>query len=423
MPSLDKFIVRGGNRLQGNITVSGAKNASLALMPATLLASGVSRLSNTPRLRDISTMSTLLETMGVRVKHPGTVLELDTREVKNFEAPYELVKKMRASFYVLGPLLGRFGEARVSYPGGCAWGPRPVDLHLKALEQLGATIEIEGGYVLARTKRLRGADITFDISSVGATGNTLMAAVLAKGTTVIRNAATEPEITQLAGFLSRMGARIDGIGSNCMTIEGVDELHAADDSNIPDRIEAGTFLAAAAATGGSITLENVSPQHLTAVLAKFRDAGCDVSHTENSISLNAPDALQAVNVSTAIYPGFPTDMQAQWMALMTKAPGTTTVTDTVYFDRFNHVPELQRLGARIEVTKNTAIIRGVERLNGATVMSTDLRASASLIIAGLMAESSTEILRVYHIDRGYEAIELKLRNLGADIQRVDSEDY
>lgn len=423
MPSLDKFIIRGGNRLKGNITVSGAKNASLALMPATLLASGVSRLSNTPRLRDISTMSILLETMGVGVKHPGTVLELDTCNVHTFEAPYELVKKMRASFYVLGPLLGRFGEARVSYPGGCAWGPRPVDLHLKALEQLGATIEIEGGYVLARAKRLRGADITFDISSVGATGNTLMAAVLAEGTTVIRNAATEPEITQLAGFLSRMGAHIDGIGSNCLTVEGVDALHAADDSNIPDRIEAGTFLAAAAATGGSITLENVTPEHLTAVLAKFRDAGCEMSHTENSITLKAPDMLKAVDVSTAIYPGFPTDMQAQWMALMTRAPGTSTVTDTVYFDRFNHVPELQRLGARIDVTKNTAIIRGVERLNGATVMSTDLRASASLIIAGLMAERSTEVLRVYHIDRGYEAIELKLRNLGADIQRVDSEDY
>ncbi|MBN1448941.1 MAG: UDP-N-acetylglucosamine 1-carboxyvinyltransferase [Bacteroidetes bacterium] len=420
---MDKFIIRGGNRLSGSVTISGAKNASLALMPATLLAGGSCRLENTPRLRDISTMSTLLETMGVVIRHPGTTLELDTANITSFEAPYQMVKKMRASFYVLGPLLGRYGQARVSYPGGCAWGPRPVDLHLKALEALGAEIEIEAGYVVARAPRLEGCDFTFDVSSVGATGNTLMAAVLAKGTTVLRNAAVEPEITQLAHFLVRMGARIEGIGTHVLTIEGVDDLHPADDTNIPDRIEAGTFLAAAAIAGGSVTLERVDPDHLSTVLARFRDAGCSVDTETDRIHIHSDGCLQPVSVTTDIYPGFPTDMQAQWMAMMTVAPGRSIVTDTVYHDRFNHVPELQRLGARIEVNGNSAVIHGSDRLTGATVMSTDLRASASLIIAGLIADGTTEVLRVYHIDRGYEAIELKLRNLGADIQRVDSEDY
>jgi UDP-N-acetylglucosamine 1-carboxyvinyltransferase len=420
---MDKFIIRGGNALKGSVTISGAKNASLALMPATLLCHGVCRLENTPRLRDITTMSQLLESMGVAIRHPGTTLELDTSNVHSREAPYELVKKMRASFYVLGPLLGRYGNARVSYPGGCAWGPRPVDLHLKAMQELGATIDIEAGYVVATASRLRGADITFDISSVGATGNTLMAAVLAEGVTTIRNAATEPEITQLAGYLQRMGAIIHDIGTNQLTIEGVDELHAANDRNIPDRIEASTFLAAAAATGGEVTLERVDASHLTAVLAKFRESGCSISVNDTSITLKAPKRLRPVNITTAIYPGFPTDMQAQWMALMTGAQGSSFITDTVYSDRFNHVAELQRLGARIDVTRNSALVHGAAELRGATVMSTDLRASASLIIAGLVAKGNTEVLRVYHIDRGYEAIELKLRDLGADIQRVDSEEY
>ncbi|MCB2204145.1 UDP-N-acetylglucosamine 1-carboxyvinyltransferase [bacterium] len=423
LPSLDKFIIRGGNRLQGSVTISGAKNASLALMPAALLTSGRCRLANTPRLRDISTMSQLLETMGVEIRHPGTTIELDTSRVHSHEAPYEMVKKMRASFYVLGPLLGRYGHARVSYPGGCAWGPRPVDLHLKAMEALGAEISIEGGYVIAQARALQGTEIDFEISSVGATGNALMAAVLAKGQSVLRNAAVEPEITQLASFLVRMGARIDGIGSNCLTVEGVDELHPADDSNIPDRIEAGTFLAATAATGGEVTLENVQHEHLSVPLDMLRQAGCEIAVTENTITLRSEGSLQPVDATTSIYPGFPTDMQAQWMAMMSTAGGSSVVTDTVYFDRFNHVPELQRLGARIDVTKNVAIVHGVDHLTGATVMSTDLRASASLIIAGLIARGSSEVLRVYHIDRGYEAIELKLRNLGADIQRVDSEDY
>jgi UDP-N-acetylglucosamine 1-carboxyvinyltransferase len=420
---MDKFIIRGGNRLSGTVRISGAKNATLALMPAAILSGGVCRLENTPRLRDISTMSALLERLGAGIKHPGTTLELDCSEINNHEAPYELVKKMRASFYVLGPLLGKFGHARVSYPGGCAWGPRPVDLHLRAMQQLGAAVEIEEGYVVARAARLKGAVISFDVSSVGATGNALMAAATALGTTVITNAAIEPEITQLAQFLTRMGARIDGIGSNRLTIEGVDELRPADDRNIPDRIEAGTFLTAAAAAGGEITVTDVVPQHLEAVLARLEGAGCAVERGEDTITLRRDGPLKAVDVTTAIYPGFPTDMQAQWTALMTTAEGASLITDTVYLDRFNHVPELQRLGASVDVSRNTAVVRGVPRLAGAKVMSTDLRASASLIIAGLIAHGQTEVLRVYHIDRGYEAIELKLRNLGADIQRLDSEEY
>jgi UDP-N-acetylglucosamine 1-carboxyvinyltransferase len=420
---MDKFIIRGGNRLNGTVEISGAKNATLALMPAVLLSGGVCRLSNAPRLRDISTMSALLEQMGMGIKHPGTTLELDASAITHFEAPYDLVKKMRASFYVLGPLLAKFGSAKVSYPGGCAWGPRPVDLHIKALQKLGAEIEIEQGYVLAKAKRLHGATITFDVSSVGATGNTLMAAVLAQGGTIINNAAVEPEITQLANFLVAMGARIDGIGTNHLHIEGVDALHPADDDNIPDRIEAGTYLTAAAAAGGTVTVNGVNPAHLEAVTAKLEDAGCTLGYGERSITISSDGALTPVNVTTAIYPGFPTDMQAQWLALMTTAAGSSMVTDTIYLDRFNHVPELQRLGASIDINGNSAMVRGVAQLTGAKVMSTDLRASASLIIAGLIAKGQTEVLRVYHIDRGYEAVELKLRNLGADIQRVDSEEY
>ncbi len=420
---MDKFIIRGGHPLHGTVTIAGAKNASLALMPATLLSGGLCRLTNTPRLRDITTMSILLEQLGVVVRHPGTTLELDCSTITSHEAPYELVKKMRASFYVLGPLLGRFGVAKVSYPGGCAWGPRPVDLHIKAMQKLGAEIEISQGYVLARAKRLTGAVITFDISSVGATGNALMAAVLASGTTVLNNAAIEPEITALARFLERMGARISGIGTPRLEIEGVTELHPADDENIPDRIEAGTFLTAVAATGGEVTLRNTNPAHLGAVLEKLQDAGCEITIAGDALTLKREGPLRAVSVTTAIYPGFPTDMQAQWMALMLGAEGVAKITDTVYTDRFNHVPELQRLGASIDINANTALVRGDARLVGAKVMSTDLRASASLIIAGLMAEGSTEVLRVYHIDRGYESIELKLRDLGADIQRIDSEDY
>ena len=420
---MDKFIIRGGNKLSGTVPISGAKNATIAIMPATILCGGVCKLSNTPRLRDITTFSVLLERLGVKVKHPGTVLELDTSNITSQEAPYELVKKMRASFYVLGPLLGRYGYAKVSYPGGCAWGPRPVDLHIKAMEKLGAEIEMEQGYVVAKAKRLTGAKISFDVSSVGATGNALMAAVLAKGTTVIQNAAIEPEITQLAKFLKNAGARIEGIGTQRLEIEGVDNLEPTDDENIPDRIEAGTFLAAVAAAGGIVRLEKVVPAHLSSVIEKLQEAGCMITTEERAINISSEGKLKPVSVRTGIYPGFPTDMQAQWTALMSQTAGSSVITDTIYYDRFSHVPELNRLGANITTNKNTAIVEGVDSLTGAKVMSTDLRASASLIIAGLLAQGTTEVLRVYHIDRGYESIELKLRNIGADIQRMDSEEY
>lgn len=420
---MDKFTIQGGKRLHGRVAIGGAKNASLALMPAALLASGTFHLRNTPNLRDIATMSSLLKSMGVKSSLNGDVLTVDTTGVNKQEAPYTHVKKMRASIYVLGPLVARYGRAKVSLPGGCAWGPRPVNLHLEAMKKLGATVELKRGYIHASAARLTGAKINFDISSVGATGNTLMAAVLAKGTTLIENAAIEPEITALAEFLCAMGARINGVGSNRLEIEGVDELHPADMDTIPDRIEAGTFLVAGAITGGTITLDHVNAEHLSAVLSKLEAAGCKVGITERSVTLEAPQTLSPVDVAAAIYPGFPTDMQAQWIALMAIASGTSVVTDTIYFDRFKHVPELVRLGANIEMKENTAVVRGVKQLAGATVMSTDLRASASLILAGLVAEGTTEVLRVYHIDRGYETIEKKLRSLGASIERVSGEEF
>jgi len=420
---VDKFLVQGGHHLSGTVTVSGAKNASLALMPAALLASGTFHLRNTPKLRDVTTMSSLLKSMGMKITFKDHELTLDTSTVQKHEAPYQHVKKMRASIYVLGPLVARFGRAKVSLPGGCAWGPRPVNLHIQGLQKLGAEIEMKRGYIHASAKRLKGARIQFDVSSVGATGNILMAATLAKGTTTIENAAIEPEITSLAEFLLAMGAKIDGIGTNRLEIEGVDELHTADVTTIPDRIEAGTFLVAAAMTGGSVTLDQVNPEHLKAVLVKLEDAGCRITLGPTSIALQAPNELRPVDVTASIYPGFPTDMQAQWIALMCVAKGTSVVTDTIYLDRFKHVPELQRLGAEVTMKENSAIVKGSRQLMGATVMSTDLRASASLILAGLVAEGTTEVLRVYHIDRGYEAIEVKLRQLGASIERAAGEEY
>jgi UDP-N-acetylglucosamine 1-carboxyvinyltransferase len=420
---VDKFIIRGGKRLSGSVSISGAKNATLALMPAALLAGGTYHLKNTPVLRDVATMSALLRTMGVKVEAQDRVLTLETGGVHRFEAPYEHVKKMRASVYVLGPLLARYGRAKVSLPGGCAWGPRPVNLHIEGLRKLGATIELDRGYIIAHADRLQGARIAFEVSSVGATGNVMMAAVLARGSTVIQNAAIEPEITSLAHFLVSMGAKIHGVGTSLLEIEGVDVLHAADADTIPDRIEAGTFLVAAAITRGEVTLERINPDHLTAVIARLEDAGCSVTRTPTSISLKAPGELHGVDVTAAVYPGFPTDMQAQWTALMAVAKGTSVVTDSIYLDRFKHVPELIRLGAEIELKENAAIVRGSSRLTGAKVMSTDLRASASLILAGLVAEGMTEVLRVYHLDRGYEAIEQKLRAIGAEIERVSGEEF
>lgn len=420
---MDKFVIRGGKPLRGTVKISGAKNASLALMPATLLASGKYELRNTPDLRDVSTMSRLLQTMGVTLERNGHSLLINTFRVNKFEAPYEHVKKMRASIYVLGPLIARYGRAKVSLPGGCAWGPRPVDLHLEGLRKLGAKIELERGYIIAKARHLKGARISFKISSVGATGNILMAAVLAKGATRIENAAVEPEITNLAEFLVSMGATIGGIGTNVLEVEGSDALHPANIDTIPDRIEAGTMLVAAALCGGKIIVEQCIPSHLSAVTARLEDAGAKIKTGETSIKIQAPKEIIPVDVSTAIYPGFPTDMQAQWIALMTVAKGSSTVTDTIYFDRFNHVPELVRLGANIEMNENIAVIRGVKKLKGAKVMSTDLRASAALIVAALRAEGESEVLRVYHLDRGYEAIEKKLQSLGADITREKGEEF
>ncbi|HTX17895.1 MAG TPA: UDP-N-acetylglucosamine 1-carboxyvinyltransferase [Bacteroidota bacterium] len=420
---MDKFIIRGGKKLNGTVKVSGAKNASLALMPATLLASGKYELLNTPDLRDVSSMSRLLQTMGVTLERNGHTLSVNTFRVNKFEAPYEHVKKMRASIYVLGPLVARYGKAKVSLPGGCAWGPRPVDLHLEGLKKLGASIELERGYIIAKAKRLKGARISFKVSSVGATGNVLMAAVLAKGSSRIENAAMEPEITNLAELLVSMGATISGIGTNTLEIEGSDALHPASVETIPDRIETGTMLVAAAICGGKVKIEGCNPAHIEAVTARLEDAGCKVSTGTSSVEIHSPKELGPVDVTTAIFPGFPTDMQAQWIALMSVAKGSSTVTDTIYFDRFKHVPELVRLGADIELNENTATIRGVRKLTGAKVMSTDLRASAALILAGLRAEGETEVLRVYHLDRGYEAIERKLGALGAEIRREKGEEF
>ena len=423
---VDKFVINGGKQLSGTVTIGGAKNASLALMPATILSSGIFHIANTPDLRDIMTMSRLLETMGIQVSSVQQTMTLDTSAIKSYEAPYEHVKKMRASIYVLGPLVARFGQAKVSLPGGCAWGPRPVNLHIEGIRRLGAEIDLEAGYIIAKAKRLHGARILFDVSSVGATGNVMMAAVLAKGSTLIENAAQEPEIAQLAEFLLKMGAKIHGAGTGRLEIEGVDELHPADIATIPDRIEAGTFLIAAAIAGkrgGVVRLEKCNPHHIGALLIKLEDAGAAVTTGADWIELSPPERIVPMNATTAIYPGFPTDMQAQWIALMSLAGGTSIVTDTVYFDRFMHVPELIRLGANITVKENIATVVGVKKLAGAKVMSTDLRASASLVLAGLVAEGTTEVLRVYHIDRGYESMEKKLQALGADIRREKGEEF
>jgi UDP-N-acetylglucosamine 1-carboxyvinyltransferase len=421
---MDKFIIKGGKKLNGEVEVSGAKNASLALMPAALLASGTSVLLNTPRLNDVYTMMKLLNQLGVESSFKDFRLELNTQNIKSQVAPYEHVKKMRASVYVLGPLLARFGNAKVSLPGGCAWGPRPINLHLEAMKKMGAEIDLVEGYIVANCERLSGAKINFDISSVGATGNTLMASVLAKGTTVINNAAIEPEITNLSEFLVKMGARIDGISTSTLTIEGVDELKPAEIKTISDRIEAGTLIIAGALTGGNVKLKGVSSDLLNAVLLKVEDSGKKFKVSDDSIELlGNENKIIPTDIMTAIFPGFPTDMQAQWTAYMSLADGVSTVTDTIYVDRFKHVPELVRLGADIQVNENVALIKGVKNLQGAKVMSTDLRASASLVLAGLAAQGSTEVLRVYHLDRGYQKIEEKLKALGAEIERAAGPEY
>ncbi|MFC1581409.1 UDP-N-acetylglucosamine 1-carboxyvinyltransferase [Candidatus Neomarinimicrobiota bacterium] len=413
---MEKIIINGNYPLSGEVKIGGAKNAVLPIMAASLIIDGITVVRKVPNLRDTRTMVKLLEIVGAGVNFKNHKLEIDGSTVNNPIAPYELVKTMRASFYVLGPLVARFGEARVSLPGGCAWGPRPVDYHLKGLEQLGAKITLDGGNILAEAKKLMGAKIRFDYPSVGATGNIVMAAVLAKGETLIENAAKEPEIVQLCEFLNSAGGQIEGVESSTIKIQGVDELKPAMVTVIPDRIEAGTFLIAGAALG-EIKLIDIEPDHLKAVIENLQLVGAKLEISENSITIRKPKKLKPIDITTNVYPGYPTDLQAQWIALMTAASGSAIITDTVYQDRFNHIPELHRLGADIKLEGNTAIIRGRSKLVGAPVMSTDIRASAALILAGLMAEGRTEISRVYHIDRGYENIEAKFRKLGANIRR------
>ena len=413
---MDKIIIEGRKPLSGTVKMSGAKNAVLPIMTAALIPSGISRITRVPKLRDTYTMIKLLEIVGANVEFTGNTLEIDSTNVDNPEAPYDLVKTMRASFYILGPLMARFGRVKVSMPGGCAWGPRPVDFHLKGLERLGAKLTLKEGYILAEAEQLQGSEIRLEFPSVGATGNLAMAAATANGTTVIYNAAREPEIVQLCEFLNKMGASISGIGSETLIIDGVNRLHPTDIKVIPDRIETGTFLIAGALLGG-ITVKDIEIDHLDTVLGKLKDVGCKISVGESSITLEPPDKIKPVDMTTAVYPGFPTDLQAQWVALMSLADGSSTIKDTVYHDRFSHIPELARLGANIQVNHNTAFVRGVDSLVGAPVMSTDIRASASLIIAGLAASGETEVSRVYHIDRGYERIEEKFRCLGANISR------
>lgn len=421
---MDKFVIEGGHKLSGRVKISGAKNSALVLMPATLLNNGVNSFSNVPKVNDIYTMIKLLKHLGVEATFENNNLSLDSSNISSQHAPYEHVKKMRASVYVLGPLLAKYGYSKVSMPGGCAWGPRPINLHLEAMEKLGAEIVLDGGDIIAKAKKLHGANINFEISSVGATGNTIMAAVLAKGESKIQNAAMEPEITNLCEFLIDMGARIEGVGTPTLLIDGVDELSSGKGEIIGDRIEAGTLLIAGALTKSKIEIEYLNIEHIEIVLSKLKDSGAKISINNNIVQIDSSNIEpNSVDVTTSIYPGFPTDMQAQWIAYMALANGTATVTDNIYTDRFSHVPELVRLGASIERVNNMAIIRGVDKLKGAKVMSTDLRASASLVLGGLAAEGTTEVLRIYHLDRGYEKIEDKLTQLGAKIKRVSTSEY
>ncbi len=415
---MDKFVVKGPCRLEGTLQISGAKNAVLPLIAASLLVKGQSVIENVPALKDVATMIRLLGILGATVEFKDGTLTIDTETVNNVEAPYDLVRTMRASIYVLGPLVGAYQKARVSLPGGCAWGPRPIDLHLMAMEKLGADIDLKHGYIHASAKRLKGNEIVFPISSVGATAQAIMAASLASGVTTIKNAAMEPEITELAKAIVEAGAQIDGIGTHTLTIEGADELRPFRYRVIPDRIEAGTFAAAATATGGHLKIANCSTSHLGAVLDALKMCGAEIESSDEHLEITGPDRIEAVHLVTREYPGFPTDMQAQIIAVLTRANGVSTVKESIYPDRFTHVPELRRLGARIRLDGNLAVITGVDSLQGAPVMATDIRASSALIIAAMVANGQTDISRVYHIDRGYERIEEKLRSIGADIQRV-----
>ena len=416
---MQKLKIRGGKPLSGTVRISGAKNAALPILCAAILSAETLTLHNVPQLNDIGTMLKLLEQMGVSTRREGETVVLNAANLTNLSAPYDLVKTMRASILALGPLLARFGKARVSLPGGCAIGARPVDLHIKGLEAMGATITIEGGDIHASAVKLKGAHIFMDIVTVTGTENLMMAATLADGITILENAAREPEVVDLAECLIKMGANITGHGSDVITIRGGASLHQAAHAVMPDRIETGTFLAAVTATGGDVRVTNAAPRTLDAVIEKLRDAGATITSTDNEIHVVSKGRPTAVNVRTAPYPAFPTDMQAQFIALNTIATGTAIVTETIFENRFMHVQELVRLGAKIDIEGNTAIVTGMQKLTGATVMATDLRASACLVIAGLVAEGETIVDRIYHLDRGYDHIEKKLVALGADIERVD----
>lgn len=415
---MDRLVVEGGIPLRGLVRASGSKNATLPLMAAALLAPGVTRIEGAPDLQDIRTMAMVLRVLGADVRLEGGVLTALTTSARGIEAPYELVRKMRASFYVLGPLVARHGRARVSLPGGCALGPRPVDLHLKALQKLGCRIDFDKGYVIAEADRLRGGLISFDVVSVGATGNALMAAVAAEGTTVIENAACEPEIVDLAEMLCAMGASIRGAGTRVITIEGPTTLKPVTWRVIPDRIEVGTLLIAGAVSGGEVTIEGCRPGHVAILLERLADAGAEVSSDQTSVFVRSRQKLKAVDVTTAVYPGFPTDLQAPWTALMSVAEGDAVITDTIYPERFNHVPELRRLGGQFRMDLNSVHVRGVGRLRGAAVMCSDIRAGAGLVVGALAAEGRSDLLRVYHLDRGYERIEEKVTALGGKMVRV-----
>ncbi|MCO8578153.1 UDP-N-acetylglucosamine 1-carboxyvinyltransferase [Burkholderia multivorans] len=415
---MDKLVIEGGRRLAGEIVVSGAKNAALPILCAGLLSAEPVHLDNVPNLQDVRTTLKVLGQMGVKSETDGCRVQLDASRVDNLVAPYELVKTMRASILVLGPLLARFGEAKVSLPGGCAIGARPVDQHIKGLQAMGAEISIEHGFIEARAKRLKGARIVTDMITVTGTENLLMAATLADGETVIENAAREPEVSDLAHLLVAMGAKIDGIGTDRLVIQGVERLHGAHHAVIPDRIEAGTFLCAVAAAGGDVTLTGVRPHILDAVIDKLREAGVTVEEGDCWLRVKMDRRPNAVTIRTSEYPAFPTDMQAQFMALNSVATGTAQVVETIFENRFMHVQELNRLGANITVDGNTALVTGVDKLSGANVMATDLRASASLVIAGLRAEGETRVDRIYHLDRGYDRMEAKLTAVGANVRRV-----
>lgn len=414
---MDKMVIVGGERLSGDVYVSGAKNAALPVMVSSLLAPGWHTFYNIPDLVDIKTIKKLLMNLGAEIEGSSTV-RINTELVNNCEAPYDLVKTMRASILVLGPLVSRLGVARVSLPGGCAIGARPVNLHIKALQELGAEVDLRDGYVEARAKRLKGTTIYFDIPTVTGTENIMMAACLAKGTTVLKNSAKEPEIVNLAEVLNGMGAMISGAGTDVITIEGVDQLRPVEATVIPDRIEAGTFVIAAGITGGDVTINGCNPSHMDALILKMKEAGVEMIVADDKIRVIGNDNIKSIDVKTLPYPGFPTDLQAQVMAMMAIGSGLSVITETVFENRFMHVSELMRMGADVRIQGNNAMVRGVKKLKGAPVMATDLRASASLILAGLAADGVTELSRVYHIDRGYQRIEEKLSAIGANIKRI-----